>query len=45
MLQVLDVSLPIQLPGNGFSKAAEDGLSAWALATHVGNVDEVPHVR
>lgn len=44
-VQVLDISLPLQLPGNGSRKAAEDGLRAWTPATPMGNVDEVPHAR
>lgn len=35
-------SVPIQLPGNVSGRTTEDGPSAWALASHIGDRDGVP---
>lgn len=39
---VLAAPLLNQLPANGMTKAAEDGPSACAPATHVGDLEEAP---
>lgn len=39
-VQVLEARLLIQLPANILGKAAEDGSTTWAPATHVGEPDE-----
>lgn len=41
-VRVLASPLPVWLPVNVPGKVADDGPSAWAPATHVGNLDEVP---
>lgn len=42
LAHVLAAPLLIMLPANMPGKASEDGLMAWALVTHVGNLEEVP---
>lgn len=42
VVQVLAALLSIKFPANSLWKAADDGPSAWDLATYVGDPEETP---